>query len=169
MRSHREAEQRTLGPTPTGETGAIGNGPPGGSRGQVALTRVYHFSAAHRLESPHLTPDENAGVYGACHRAHGHNYYVEVTVGGTPDPVTGMAADLGALDETVACSLIDRVDHRDLAATVPELSGVITTGENLARVFWGWLAPRVPGLSRVAVIETAKNRFEYRGEEDGPG
>ena len=39
----------------------------------------------------------------------------------------------------------------------------------LARVFWGWLAPRVPGLSRVGVIETAKNRFEYRGEEDGLG
>lgn len=134
----------------------------------VTLTRVYHFSAAHRLESPHLTADENAAVYGPCQRAHGHNYYVEVTVSGTPDPVTGLAADLGALDEIVGRSLIDRVDHRDLDAAVPELSGVITTGENLARAFWRTLAPRVPGLRRVGVVETAKNRFEYRGEGDGP-
>ena len=133
----------------------------------VLLTRRYHFSAGHRLESPHLTAAENAAVYGACQRAHGHNYYVEVTVEGTPDPVTGMAADVGALDEIVECLLISRVDHRELETAVPELSGVITTGESLAHAFWGLLAPRLPALARVAVIETAKNRFEYCGEGDG--
>ena len=134
----------------------------------VLLTRRYHFSAGHRLESPHLSAAENAAVYGACQRAHGHNYYVEVTVEGTPDPVTGMAADVGALDEIVECLLISRVDHRELETAVPELSGVITTGESLAHAFWGLLAPRLPALARVAVIETAKNRFEYCGEGDGP-
>ena len=137
-------------------------------RDVVALTRIYHFSAAHRLSSPHLTPEENASLYGACHRTHGHNYYVEVTVRGTPDPVTGMAADLGLLDETVTRGLIDRVDHRDLDLAVPDLGSVITTGENLARAFWDVLSPRVNGLTRVAVVETAKNRFEYRGEGGGP-
>ena len=134
----------------------------------VLLTRRYHFSAGHRLESPHLTAAENAAVYGACLRAHGHNYYVEVTVEGTPDPATGMAADVAALDEIVDRELISRVDHRELETAVPELSGVITTGESLARAFWGLLAPRLPALARVAVIETAKNRFEYCGEGDGP-
>jgi 6-pyruvoyl-tetrahydropterin synthase len=38
---------------------------------------------------------------------------------------------------------------------------VITTGENLARVFWRLLEPELPALCRVAVVETAKNRFEY--------
>jgi 6-pyruvoyltetrahydropterin/6-carboxytetrahydropterin synthase len=130
----------------------------------IALTRVYHFSAAHRLESPHLTAEENAWSYGACHRTHGHNYYVEVTVAGEPDPVTGMATDIGALDAAVSRTLLDRVDHRHLDETVPELAGVISTGENLARAFWEWLRPEVPALTRVLVRETAKNRFEYRGE-----
>jgi 6-pyruvoyltetrahydropterin/6-carboxytetrahydropterin synthase len=134
----------------------------------VLLTRRYHFSAGHRLESPHFTAAENALVYGVCHRPHGHNYYVEVTVEGAPDPVTGMAADVGALDEIVERELISRVDHRELETAVPELSGVITTGESLARAFWGLLAPRLPALTRVAVVETAKNRFEYCGEGDGP-
>jgi 6-pyruvoyltetrahydropterin/6-carboxytetrahydropterin synthase len=127
----------------------------------VALTRVYHFSAGHRLQSLPLTPEENARLYGPCYRPHGHNYYVEVTVRGVPDPVTGMAADLGAVDDTVKRVLLDRVDHRQLDDTVPELAGVITTGENLARVFWRLLEPEIPALCRVAVVETAKNRFEY--------
>ena len=61
------------------------------------------------------------------------------------------------------------MDHRDLSAGVPELAGVITTGESLARAFWELLAPSVPALARVAVTETANNRFEYWGEAGGPG
>jgi hypothetical protein len=57
------------------------------------------------------------------------------------------------------------VDHRTLEA-VPELAGVVTTGEGLARAFWRLLAPAVPAgaLRRVTVVETAKNRFQYEGE-----
>jgi 6-pyruvoyltetrahydropterin/6-carboxytetrahydropterin synthase len=131
----------------------------------VELTRVYHFSAGHKLENPALSPHENAALYGACHRGHGHNYYLEVTVAGTPDPRTGMAFDLAHLDAVVQRSVLDHVDHHSLEG-VPALAGVISTGESLARAFWGLLAPRLPerALARITVVETAKNRFEYRGE-----
>jgi 6-pyruvoyltetrahydropterin/6-carboxytetrahydropterin synthase len=131
----------------------------------IELTRVYHFSAAHRLENPRLSEAENTGLYGPCARTHGHNYYVEVTVAGVPDPLTGMAVDLGEVDAAVTNSLLRHVDHHSLEA-VPALAGVITTGEALARAFWDVLAPVLgPGtLRRVRVVETAKNRFEYRGE-----
>jgi 6-pyruvoyltetrahydropterin/6-carboxytetrahydropterin synthase len=132
----------------------------------VEITRVYHFSAGHRLRDPALSETANAARYGACARPHGHNYYLEVTVAGTPDAVTGMAVDLGRLDALVQRSLLDQVDHTELE-TAPALAGVITTGESLARAFWRVLAPAVEGarLSRVGVVETAKNRFEYRGED----
>jgi 6-pyruvoyltetrahydropterin/6-carboxytetrahydropterin synthase len=135
-----------------------------------ALTRSYHFSAGHRLASPALGDEDNARVYGQCYRQHGHNYVVEVTVTGALDPETGMAADLGTLDEAVRRRVLDRVDHYDLSSTVPELVDVVTTGENLARAFWGWLAPALPegSLRRVAVVETANNSFEYFGDDD-PG
>jgi 6-pyruvoyltetrahydropterin/6-carboxytetrahydropterin synthase len=131
----------------------------------IEITRVYHFSAAHRLESPRLTSALNAELYGPCARVHGHNYYVEVTLAGVPDEVTGMAVDLGRVDATVAGSLLQHVDHHALES-VPALAGVITTGEGLARAFWDVLAPvLLPAtLRRVRVVETAKNRFEYRGE-----
>jgi 6-pyruvoyltetrahydropterin/6-carboxytetrahydropterin synthase len=131
----------------------------------IEITRVYHFSAAHRLESPRLTSAENAALYGPCARPHGHNYYVEVTLAGVPDPLTGMAVDLGHVDATVRSALLEQVDHHALEAA-PALAGVITTGEGLARAFWDVLAPALPAgrLRRVRVVETAKNRFDYRGE-----
>ena len=131
----------------------------------IEITRVYHFSAAHRLVNPDLTVDENHGLYGPCARPHGHNYYVEVTLGGEPDAVTGMSVDLGVVDATVADRLLQHVDHHTLEA-VPALASVITTGEGLARAFWDVLAPALPpgAMRRVRVVETAKNRFEYRGE-----
>jgi 6-pyruvoyltetrahydropterin/6-carboxytetrahydropterin synthase len=141
---------------------------PSANQTTVTLTRIYHFSASHRLPSPHLTPEENVRLYGRCHRLHGHNYYVEVSVLGTPHPRTGMAANLTAVDDAVERELPDHVDHRHLDEPVPEVDGEITTGETLARVFWRLLAPVVPALSRVAVMETANNRFEYSGHGEGP-
>lgn len=135
---------------------------------EVTLTRVYHFSSAHELANPALSRAANAALYGPCHRPHGHNYYLEVSVAGIPDPVTGMAVDLAALDERVERLVLDEVDHHKLE-DVPALSGVITTGESLARAFWRILAPAVVpagSLRRVSVVETAKNRFEYRGESE---
>lgn len=131
----------------------------------VRLTRTYHFSAGHRLASPALSDEENARVFGQCYRQHGHNYLLEVTVAGQIDPGTGMAADLQSLDATVKRAVLDRVDHHDLSGAVPGLDGVISTGENLARTFWQWLAPALPPgvLERVAVVETANNVFEYCG------
>ena len=132
---------------------------------EVTLTRVYHFSAAHELANPALSAEANAALYGQCHRPHGHNYYLEVSVAGVPDPLTGMAVDLGAVDTQVQRSLLEQVDHHRLE-DAPALAGVITTGEGLARAFWRVLAPALPqgALRRVTVVETAKNRFEYRGE-----
>lgn len=131
---------------------------------RVTLTRAYHFSAAHRLATPALGADDNARLYGPCHRPHGHNYYVEVTVTGRPDPQTGMAFDLGVLDTVVERAVVGEVDHRTLEE-VPLLDGVITTGEGLARAFFRSLDAALPPgtLAGVVVQETAKNRFEYRG------
>ncbi|MBI1847569.1 MAG: 6-carboxytetrahydropterin synthase [Candidatus Rokubacteria bacterium] len=133
---------------------------------RLELTRVYHFSAAHRLVSPRLDAEANARLYGHCARPHGHNYYLEVTVAGCPDPLTGMSVDLGRLDAIVAGAVIDRVDHYALEE-VPALAGVVTTGESLARAFWGLIRNAGPevALVQVTVVETAKNRFEYRGGE----
>ena len=52
------------------------------------LTRAYQFSASHRLHNDEFSAEKNADVYGKCNNphGHGHNYRVEVTVGGQVDP-----------------------------------------------------------------------------------
>ena len=135
----------------------------------MALTKILRFSAAHRLASPVLAEAENRQVYGQCYRAHGHNYALEVTVEGRVGG-DGMVMDVAALEAAMRAAVVDLVDHRDLDRDVPALAGLVTTGENLAAAFYRLLAPTLPGLSRVAVVETENNRFECapattRGED----
>ena len=46
--------------------------------------RRYMLSASHRLHTDVLSADENRAVYGKCNNpnGHGHNYVIEVLVGG---------------------------------------------------------------------------------------
>jgi len=62
--------------------------------------RRYVLSASHRLHSDALSADENWAAYGKCNNphGHGHNYVVEVLVGGAVDPQTGMVLNLTDLD-----------------------------------------------------------------------
>src|ERR1700689_5616070 len=80
------------------------------------LSRRYVLSASHRLYSQAFSEEENRAVYGKCSNPHGpgHNYVVEVTVGGQVDPVTGMVCNLADLDGCVQSTVIDRFDHTDL-------------------------------------------------------
>lgn len=133
---------------------------------ELFLTKRDHFSAAHRLASPAFDDARNIEVYGHCVRHHGHNYTLEVTVRGVPDPATGMVMDLADLEARINRTVIERLDHRDLDIDVPALRGVITTGENLVQICWQLLAADLPpgALYRVAIVETERNRFEYYGE-----
>ena len=132
----------------------------------VEITRVYHFSAAHRLVNPALSEEENAALYGPCARAHGHNYYLEVTLAGSPDPRTGMAVDLGPVDARRPARRAGRRRSRDAGAGPRPGRGDHHGRGPGPRVLGHAGARELPAgtLTRVAVHETAKNQFEYRGD-----
>jgi 6-pyruvoyltetrahydropterin/6-carboxytetrahydropterin synthase len=123
----------------------------------VYLTRKMEFSAAHRYHNPAFSPEENARIFGKCNNpnGHGHNYVLEVTVGGETDPATGMVLDLKELKELMEREVMDRMDHRSLNHEVPELAGQIPTCENIAAVIWKLLAPKIRRgrLTRVRLWE----------------
>jgi len=79
----------------------------------VYLTRRVSFSASHRLWSDQLTEAENYAIYEKCanHNGHGHNYVLEVTVQGTPDPRTGMVLNLTDLKSAMNEQVVKWVDH----------------------------------------------------------
>ena len=60
----------------------------------VRITRRATFAAAHILCRDDWSDEKNRDVFGACATDHGHNYVVEVTVGGTLDEGTGMVVNL---------------------------------------------------------------------------
>jgi 6-pyruvoyltetrahydropterin/6-carboxytetrahydropterin synthase len=129
----------------------------------MTLTRVYEFAASHRLDSPVLSPEENQTLFGKCNNpaGHGHNYVLEVTVKGAPDPRTGMLVDLDALDHQVETLVLARYDHKNLNVDVPELQGVVPTSENVATAIFNTLQNTLPAqLHRVRLHETARNIFE---------
>jgi 6-pyruvoyltetrahydropterin/6-carboxytetrahydropterin synthase len=134
----------------------------------VFLTRTYEFSAAHRLHSPHLTDERNQEIFGKCNNpyGHGHNYRVDVTVQGPVDERTGMMVDLAYLDRVVNEEIIARYDHKNLNMDTEEFRESNPTTENLVKVVWRRLAPRLksPLLYRVTVHETDRNVFSYYGE-----
>jgi 6-pyruvoyltetrahydropterin/6-carboxytetrahydropterin synthase len=124
----------------------------------VLLTRKIEFSASHRYHNPALSPEENRRVFGKCNNphGHGHNYTLEVTVGGEPDPVTGMVLDLKELKDILEREIMQRMDHRFLNYEVHELAGKIPTCENVAQVIWELLEPKITKgrLHRVRLYES---------------
>jgi 6-pyruvoyltetrahydropterin/6-carboxytetrahydropterin synthase len=51
-------------------------------------------------------------LYGLAVNTHGHNYVVEVSLKGEPDPVTGMILDLKELKEILNRQVVAPYDHR---------------------------------------------------------
>lgn len=135
---------------------------------RVTVTRRVRFEAAHRLWSTSLDGTANEATYGKCARegGHGHNYEVEVTVEGEPDPRSGLVVVRSDLDTVLEDHLVSRCDHRNLDHVTEE--GVVSTGENLARMFFDWVEPHVPAparLLRVRVFETPRNIFDAFARE----
>ena len=124
----------------------------------IRLSQKFEFSATHRLHNPALTDDENIRLFGKCNNAHGHghNYVLEVTIEGDPDPVTGMVFDLRELKEIINAEVVDPMDHRFLNHEVPELAGQIPTTEVIAATIWKLLEPKIRRgkLDRVRLYET---------------
>ncbi|MEE8126137.1 MAG: 6-carboxytetrahydropterin synthase [Nitrospirales bacterium] len=135
-----------------------------------SITRNYTFCAAHRLHTDTLPDDVNQKIFGKCNNpnGHGHNYTVQVTVGGKLDSRTGMITDVDALDQLVHDSIVSRFDHQHLNFD-PAFQNLTTTGENLARLIWDILVDQIPSghLEKIGVIETRDNFFEYVGEPKG--
>ena len=125
------------------------------------------ISASHRLHSGTLSAEENCATYGKCNNphGHGHNYVVEVLVGGEVDAETGMVINLVALDEVVRARVVERFDHANLSLD-PLFVNRVPTTENLCRVIFGLLKDALPDgeLARVRVEETENNFFECEGE-----
>jgi 6-pyruvoyltetrahydropterin/6-carboxytetrahydropterin synthase len=109
-------------------------------------------------------------VYGKCANpyGHGHNYTVEVTVGGEIDRTTGMVMDLAQLDGCVTREVLEPFDHTNLN-TLDCFRAVVPTTENLVLEIRKRLEKALAGkfVLYVRVEETSNNFFEYWERQAG--
>lgn len=131
------------------------------------LTKQVSFAASHRYWNPEWSDEKNNQVFGKCTspHGHGHNYVLEVTLEGEPDPETGMIINLYDLKPILADVLKD-FDHKYLNEDNPSFSELIPTTENIARVLWGLIEGKITetGASRLArlrLYETPDLFVEY--------
>ncbi len=134
----------------------------------VLLTRRAEFSAAHFYWVEAWSAERNAEVFGLCsnRNGHGHNYVLEVTVAGEPDPVTGFVVDLKQMRDVIEREVVRVYDHRHLNLEIPEFRSRQPTTENIAVSVWERLEGKVEGarLHRVRVYEQDDLFADFFGE-----
>ena len=115
----------------------------------IYVTRKMHFSASHRLYNPTFEPEKNNLIFDKCNNlnGHGHNYTLEVTVKGIPDPETGYVIDLKYLRDLIDEHIVDKVDHKHVS-------------------FWRILDPQIVQgkLHSIKLFESDQNFVEYFGD-----
>ena len=128
----------------------------------VSITRRATFAAGHILCHEEWSDEKNHEVFGACATDHGHNYVIEVTVGGVLDGDTGMIINLKHVDAVLRREFIEAVDHRHLNRDVDFMRGVMPTAENVAMVAFRRLEShlRPARLLKVRIVETENNSAE---------
>lgn len=114
---------------------------------EMLLSVDFRFSASHLL--PHYD--------GPCKRLHGHNYLVQVTLAGRPQPKDGMIRDFDEVKRTVWAEVLSKLDHHHLNDIVEN-----PTAENLVLWVWERLAPMLPGLKELKIWETEEYCVTYR-------
>jgi 6-pyruvoyltetrahydropterin/6-carboxytetrahydropterin synthase len=122
------------------------------------------FSAAHRLHSDILSPEQNLALYGKCNnpRGHGHRYVTEATVGGPLEERSGALMDLAAFERAMAEG-VRPWDNKHLDLETEEFRNKPSTGENIVEALWPGFDSRLKGrLVRLRLWETANNRFTLR-------
>ena len=136
----------------------------------VSITRRFEFSASHRYWREDWSKERNEQVFGKCTSSygHGHNYTLDVTIKGAPDPVTGMVMNIAELKAIVG-GVLEEFDHRHLNEDTPYFKERIPTTENIVRVLWGLIAPRLPqgaALVRLRLYEMNDLWAEYDGADE---
>lgn len=132
---------------------------------KVAVFRKEHFNAAHRLDNPLLSAEENIAIFGKCnnYNFHGHNYELIVKISGFVDPVTGYVIDMKLLSDIIKVEIIEKFDHKNLNLDLIEFKGLNPTAENIAMIIYNILKEKIDIKYELKIVlyETARNYVEY--------
>ncbi len=131
----------------------------------MLVFRKEHFNAAHRLNNPLWSAEENKKVFGLCNNEHyhGHNYELIVQVKGDIDPDTGYVIDMKILSDLIKEEILNRFDHKNLNLDTAAFKNLNPTAENIAVVIYDLLRNKLKASLdlKIRLYETERNFVEY--------
>ena len=132
---------------------------------KVSVFRAEHFNAAHRLNNPSWSEQENQRVFGKCNlpNYHGHNYELIVKVTGEIDVETGYVMDMKLLSDIISDKILNKLDHKNLNQDVPEFKNLNPTAENIVVVIYQLLRSSISEHLdlQIRLYETPRNFVEF--------
>jgi 6-pyruvoyltetrahydropterin/6-carboxytetrahydropterin synthase len=132
---------------------------------KVSVFRAEHFNAAHRLNNPSWSEQENQRVFGKCNlpNYHGHNYELIVKVTGEIDVETGYVMDMKLLSDIISDKILNKLDHKNLNQDVPEFKYLNPTAENIVVVIYQLLRSSISEHLdlQIRLYETPRNFVEF--------
>ncbi|MDJ0745407.1 MAG: 6-carboxytetrahydropterin synthase [Xenococcaceae cyanobacterium MO_167.B27] len=129
------------------------------------INRRAKFSASHRYWLPELDEPENQRLFGLCSRfpGHGHNYELYVSLEGELDKY-GMVENLSTVKKVIKEEVTSQLDYAYLNDVWSEFQETLPTTENIARIIWQKLAPRL-SLVKIKLYEHPELWAEYQGKD----
>jgi 6-pyruvoyltetrahydropterin/6-carboxytetrahydropterin synthase len=130
---------------------------------QCIINRRAQFSASHRYWLPEWDEAQNREKFGVASQfpGHGHNYVLYVSLVGEIDTY-GMVENLSIVKKVIKEEVTSQLDYGYLNDVWPEFQNTLPTTENIARVIWQRLAPRLP-LVKIQLFEHPQLWADYQG------
>ena len=132
---------------------------------QTSVVKKVTFHSAHRLFNAKWDNKKNDEVFGLCNNPnyHGHNYDLHFSVTGNIDAETGYVIDLKLLSDLLQKEVIERFDHKNLNLDTKEFASLNPTAENIARVIYDIMRPKINSEKsiKVTLYETPRNYVVY--------
>jgi len=132
------------------------------------ITKKFKFCAAHQYWNTNWNAEKNHEVFREDSQLHGHNYTLEVTVKGVPDPDTGFVTDLVEIKKLVNKKIINVIDHSTIEKDIPWFKDKQPSTENMVIWMWNEIEPEIASgkLHRIRLVETPTIYTDYFGPEN---
>ena len=127
------------------------------------IEKDFTICCSHRLYDDKLSKIKNQQLYGKCNNMHGHNYDIKLVLE-KENLQNGMIINFNEIKEVFKIVIDDKFDHKCLN-DCKEFNGYVPTAENMCKIFFYLLTPKLHDLSAIQIHETNGACATYRETE----
>ena len=108
------------------------------------ITKQFKFCAAHKYWNNKWDKKKNIEIFEDDVRVHGHNYDLDITIKGNPDPESGFIINISELKQLVNERVLKFLDHSEIQKDIKWFENKQPSTENLVIFIWNQLYDKIP-------------------------